>query len=164
VFPQVRVGVSTPSYSNFGLLPPAEPRAQGWTGNPERTTVSVWLRWASSSRHRSGQVLADLAPWAKVVQTVVCSTFTHGAKPATRRVADGERMNPGRSAYTRRGHGPIWTGSDAGTGTYGSEGRAKPWVSFHGTSWLDCQVLRALGEAGKDVRLPSASRQMQSTP
>ena len=23
-----------------------------------------------------------------------CSTFTHGAKPATRRVADGERMNP----------------------------------------------------------------------
>ena len=48
----------------------------------------------SSSRHRPGQVLADLAPWAKVVQTVVCSTFTHGAKPATRRVADGERMNP----------------------------------------------------------------------
>ena len=31
---------------------------------------------------------------AKVVQTVVCSTFTHRAKPATRRVADGERMNP----------------------------------------------------------------------
>jgi hypothetical protein len=25
---------------------------------------------------------------------VVCSTFTRGAKPATRRVADGERMNP----------------------------------------------------------------------
>jgi hypothetical protein len=35
-----------------------------------------------------------LAPRAKVVQTVVCSTFTPGAKPATRRVADGERMNP----------------------------------------------------------------------
>jgi hypothetical protein len=35
-----------------------------------------------------------LAPRAKVVQTVVCSTFTRGAKPATRRVADGERMNP----------------------------------------------------------------------
>ena len=48
----------------------------------------------SSSRHRPGQVLADLAPWAKVVQTVVCFTFTHGAKPATRRVAGGERMNP----------------------------------------------------------------------
>ena len=30
----------------------------------------------------------------KVVQTVGCSTFTRGAKPATRRVADGERMNP----------------------------------------------------------------------
>jgi hypothetical protein len=48
----------------------------------------------SSSRHRPGQVLADLALWAKVVQTAGCSTFTHGAKPATRRVADGERMNP----------------------------------------------------------------------
>jgi hypothetical protein len=48
----------------------------------------------SSSRHRPGQVLAGLAPRAKVVQTVVCSTFTRGAKPATRRVADGERMNP----------------------------------------------------------------------
>jgi hypothetical protein len=48
----------------------------------------------SSSRHRPGQVLADLAPRAKVVQTVGCSTFTRGAKPATRRVADGERMNP----------------------------------------------------------------------
>ena len=54
------------------------------------------LGWVggSSSRHRPGQVLADLAPRAKVVQTVVCSTFTRGAKPATRRVADGERMNP----------------------------------------------------------------------
>jgi hypothetical protein len=35
-----------------------------------------------------------LGPRAKVVQTVVCSTFTRGAKPATRRVADGERMPP----------------------------------------------------------------------
>ena len=43
-----------------------------------------------------------MAPRAKVVQTVVCSTFTRGAKPATRRVADGERMNPqGRSARSR---------------------------------------------------------------
>jgi hypothetical protein len=54
------------------------------------------LGWGgcSSSRHRPGQVLADLALRAKVVQTVVCSTFTRRAKPATRRVADGERMNP----------------------------------------------------------------------
>ena len=54
------------------------------------------LGWGggSSSRHRPGQVLADLAPRAKVVQTVGCSTFTRGAKPATRRMADGERMNP----------------------------------------------------------------------
>ena len=56
--------------------------------------MSIGLGGASSSRHRPGQVLADSAPRAKVVQTVVCSTFTRGAKPATRRVADGERMNP----------------------------------------------------------------------
>ena len=31
---------------------------------------------------------------AKVVQTVGCYTFTRRAKPATRKVADGERMNP----------------------------------------------------------------------
>jgi hypothetical protein len=39
---------------------------------------------------------------AKVGQTAGCSTFTRGATPATRRVADGERMNPpGRGgAYT----------------------------------------------------------------
>ena len=60
----------------------------------ERTTVRVWLRceFILSPSARTG--LADLAPRAKVVQTVVCSTFTRGAKPATRRVADGERMNP----------------------------------------------------------------------
>jgi hypothetical protein len=64
-------------------------------GSARASTVSVWLRWwGSSSRHRPGQVLADLASRAKVVQTVGCSTFTRGAKPATRRVADGERMNP----------------------------------------------------------------------
>ena len=35
-----------------------------------------------------------------------CSTFTHGAKPATRKVADGERMNPqGRVARTRQYRG-----------------------------------------------------------
>ena len=34
---------------------------------------------------------------------MVCSTFTRGAKPATRRVADGERMNPqGEVAHTRQ--------------------------------------------------------------
>ena len=34
---------------------------------------------------------------------MVCSTFTRGAKPATRRVADGERMNPQeRVARTRK--------------------------------------------------------------
>ena len=64
-------------------------------GSARASTVSVWLRWwGSSSRHRLGQVLADLALRAKVVQTVGCSTFTRRAKPATRKVADSERMNP----------------------------------------------------------------------
>ena len=42
-----------------------------------------------------------MAPWAKVVQTVVCSTFTHGAKPGARRVADGERMDRGGGAFAQ---------------------------------------------------------------
>ena len=48
----------------------------------------------SHAEGTSGQVLADLALRAKVGQTVECSAFTRGAKPATRKVADGERMNP----------------------------------------------------------------------
>jgi hypothetical protein len=46
----------------------------------ERITVSGWLMqgFILSPSARTGP--ADLAPWAKVVQTVGCSTFTHGAK------------------------------------------------------------------------------------
>ena len=85
-------------------MPPAGPQAQGWTGKCKSIHCQCLAEvGGSSSRHRPGQVLADLAPWAKVVQTVVCSTFTRGAKPATRRVADGERMNPqGRVARSRQ--------------------------------------------------------------
>jgi hypothetical protein len=35
------------------------------------------------------------------LQTVGCSTFTRGAEPATRRAADGERMNPRRRVRVR---------------------------------------------------------------
>ena len=80
-------------------------------------TVSVWLRWGFTLSPSAGTGLADLAPRAKVVQTVVCSTFARGAKPATRKVADGERMNPrGRAgafapttghAAARRGCRPV---------------------------------------------------------
>ena len=82
---------------NYGTdaMPPAGPQAQGWTGKCQSVRCQCLAEvGGSSSRHRPGQVLADLAPRAKVVQTVGCSTFTRGAKPATRRVADGERMNP----------------------------------------------------------------------
>ena len=58
---------------------------------PERPlSVFGWGRWSSAI----GQDILRLGPAAKVGQTVGCSTFTRRAKPATRRVADGERMNP----------------------------------------------------------------------
>jgi hypothetical protein len=72
-------------------------RGLGLKDGPESAraaTVSVWLRWGFILSPSARTGLADLAPRVKVVQTVVCSTFTRGAKPATRRVADGERMNP----------------------------------------------------------------------
>jgi hypothetical protein len=81
--------------NTVSLLPPAGPQAQGWTEKCKSGPCQCWAEAGGSpSRHRPGQVLADLAPRAKVVQTVGCSTFTRRAKPATRRVADGERMNP----------------------------------------------------------------------
>jgi len=75
-------------------VPPAGPQAQGWTGKREgghcQCLADAGVHPLASAR--TG--LADLAPRAKVGQTVGCSTFIRGAKPATRRVADGERMNP----------------------------------------------------------------------
>jgi hypothetical protein len=76
-------------------------------GHPLSVLVEVGIHPLAIGQE---QVLADLAPRAKVVQTVVCSTFTRGAKPATRRVADGERMNPqgkgGAYAPIRRRRAP----------------------------------------------------------
>jgi hypothetical protein len=64
-----------------------------------------WIRGCCPVNSPSARTsLADSASWAKVVQTVVCSTFTDEAKPVTRRVADGERMKPA-------GRGPL---EDAG--------------------------------------------------
>jgi hypothetical protein len=70
------------------------PQAQGWTGK-RKSGLRLCLAGVGfilSPSARTG--LADLALLVKVGQTVGCSTFTRGAKPATRRVADGERMNP----------------------------------------------------------------------
>ena len=69
----------------------------------EQAFVSVWLGWGFILSPSARTGLADLVPRAKVVQTVGCSTFTHGAKPATRRVAEGERMNP-RERWRVRAH------------------------------------------------------------
>jgi hypothetical protein len=77
------------AFSGFG-----GPRLKDGPGSARVATVSVWLRWGFIVSPSARVGLADLAPRAKVVQTVVCSTFTRGAKPATRRVADSERMNP----------------------------------------------------------------------
>jgi len=68
-----------------------------------------WLRWGPAQLLccLPAQLVRDrLLPLgaAVQVQTVVCSTFTHEAKPATPRVADGERMKPA-------GRGPL---EDAG--------------------------------------------------
>ena len=83
-----------------------------------RLPVLAGVGFILSPSARTG--LADLAPWAKVVQTMGCSTFTHGAKPATRRVADDERMNlqgnggafapipTRRRAPGRRAPGTVW--------------------------------------------------------
>lgn len=76
------------------LSPPAGPRGQGWTGKRKSRRCQC-LGWGFILSPSARTGLADLAPWPKVGQTVGCSTFTHGAKPATRRVADGERMSPG---------------------------------------------------------------------
>src|SRR5262245_63075126 len=77
-------------------------RLKDGPGSARAATVSAWLRrgFTLSPSARTG--LADSAPRAKVGQTVGCSTFTRGATLATRRVADGERMNPpGRVARPR---------------------------------------------------------------
>jgi hypothetical protein len=60
-----------------------------------------WIRGCCPVNSPSARTsLGDSASWAKVVQTVVRSTFTHEAKPVTRRMADGERMKPA-------GRGPL---------------------------------------------------------
>src|SRR5690348_15558030 len=69
-------------------------RLKDGPGSARATTVIVWLMQGFILSPSARTVLADLTLRAKVVQTVVCSTFTRRAKPATRRVADGERMNP----------------------------------------------------------------------
>ena len=62
-------------------------------GSAGAATLSV-SGWGGVHPLAIGQVRSDSAPRVKVGQTVGCSTFTRGTKPATRRVADGERMNP----------------------------------------------------------------------
>jgi hypothetical protein len=63
-------------------------------GHPE-PQAAVWLRqWRSIHLPSARTGLADQSPGAKVVRPAGRSTLTRGLCPATRRVADGERMNP----------------------------------------------------------------------
>jgi hypothetical protein len=67
-------------------------RLKDGPGSARAATVSVWLRWG----------------------------FTHGAKPATRRVADGERMNlPGKGGASA----PIQETTSTGGGEHLENGR-----------------------------------------
>jgi hypothetical protein len=61
-------------------------------------TVGVWLRWGFTLSPSARTGLEALVPRAKVVQTVVCSTFTPRGQARCRSVADGERMNARRKA------------------------------------------------------------------
>jgi hypothetical protein len=74
----------------------------------QKQPLSVWLRKGFILGPLARTGLADSAPRVKVGQTVGCSTFTRGAKPATRRVADGERMNPlGEGVRVRANTGDV---------------------------------------------------------
>jgi hypothetical protein len=80
----------------------------------------VWLRSGRAIPSPSARRgLAALAPRAKVGQTVGCSTFTRGAKPATRRVADGDGMTRPREV---RAYAPP---ENHPTGTVKGQGKAR---------------------------------------
>jgi hypothetical protein len=53
-------------------------RLKDGPGSARASAVGAGLRWGFILSPSARTGLADLAPWAKVVQTVVCSTFTHG--------------------------------------------------------------------------------------
>ncbi len=84
--------IQSPGYRLLYCLRPG-PQAQGWTRKCKRSHRQYLAEGGFTLSPSARTGLADLAPRAKVGQTVGCSTFTRGAKPATRRVADGERMN-----------------------------------------------------------------------
>ena len=67
-------------------------RLKDGPGSARAATVSAWLGGVHPLAIGQDRP-SRLRPRAKLGQTVGCSTFTRGAEPATRRVADGERMN-----------------------------------------------------------------------
>jgi hypothetical protein len=68
------------------ILEPEAPPEASWFN---RSIRPLRLRWGFILALPARACLADLAWQVKVVQTVVCSTFTCEAKSAPRRVADG---------------------------------------------------------------------------
>jgi hypothetical protein len=74
------------------LLPPAGPKAQGWTGKCKsshyQSLVEVGIHSPAVGQARP----STLGPSGEGRSDSGCSTFTRGAQPATRRVADGESI------------------------------------------------------------------------
>ena len=98
----------------------------------ERATVSVWLRQGFTLSPSARTGLADLAPRAKVGQTVGCSTFTHGAKPATQ---EGGRRREDEPPGRGGAYAPI-PGDDEHQGDEDLENCPHPGLAAPGPRYL----------------------------
>jgi len=129
------------------------------------TRAAVWLRLLRSILSPSARTgLADQSPRAKVVRPAGRSTLTRGLSPATRRVADGERMNlhPGtaRSRQEKRRRAPgrrrEQEASCTATGYSNPPRRRRLWPTPDTTA--------TLGQQGTGRTLPTICNQTACTP
>ena len=90
------------------LLPLAGPQAQGWTRKCKSGHCQCWLRRVIHPLAIGQDRPSRLDPAGEGRSDGGVLHLTRGAKPATRRVADGERMNPqGRVARSRQYQGDV---------------------------------------------------------
>ena len=87
----------------------------------------------------------------------MCSTFTRGAKPATRRVADGERMNPREGWRVRANARDDEHQGDEDLENSSVPGAAAPHPAAYGLSPPLFQPLTAYAARGRI--LPAAARE-----